>query len=366
MTPPCSTFDCLQTPPFRGTTGTGRYGTKCLTKENLESVKSETACSSFAARCAQRASELSVPWLVGLPAERPGKSHMLLLDEWSLPMSASVKRIYFDQCQFGSADKKPTLLFGTFPVALKASPSILNTGESNVRDGTESRCSEGYPAELCKQLAHKIWLAAVSRRTDVLRSACTTTVARTSRPGKAHLPCERVSSDNPCKALFTPRASEAQNLACLGGLRSCRRVRYRMPASCTRGALIQRALETVLSKIPGLESRCLRALGSDTDDAGPTAQNLAAARTSLTTLLPDAGPTPTWNDRFPTPVDHVLLAALRSWISDPDDQPEKWLQSGAPAGLVTMPLARHVFPVMDHFPANDPSDLGSVHKLRWR
>ena len=130
-----------------------------------------------------------------------------------------------------------------------------------------------------------------------------------------------------------------------------------MPASCTRGALIRRALETVLSKIPGLESRCLRALGSDTDDAGPTAQDLAAARTSLTTLLPDAGPTPTWNDRFPTPVDHVLLATLRSWISDPDDQPEKWLQSGAPAGLVTMPLAQGVFPVMDHFPANDPSDL---------
>ena len=163
----------------------------------------------------KRASELNVPWLVGLPAERPGKSHMLLLDEWSLPMSAIVERICFDQCQFGSADKKPTLLFGTLPVALKASPSILNTGESNVRDGTEPMCSEGYPAELCKQLAHKIWLAAVSRRTDVLRSACKTTLARTSRPGKAHLPCQRVSSDNPCRALFTPRASEAQNLACL-------------------------------------------------------------------------------------------------------------------------------------------------------
>ena len=234
---------------------------------------------------------------------------------------------------------------------------MLNNGESNVHDRTESMCSEGYPAELCKQLAHKIWHAAVSRRTDLLRSACKTTLARTSRPRKAHLPCERVSSDNPCKALFTPRASTTQNLACLGGLRSCRRVRYRMPEACTRGALIRRALETVLSKIPGLESRCLRALGSDTDDAGPTTQDLAAARTSLTTLLPDAGPTPTWNDRFPTPVDHVLLASLRSWISDPDDQPEKWLQSGAPAGLVTMPLARGIFPEMDHFPANDPSDL---------
>ena len=40
----------------------------------------ETACSLFTARCAQRASELGVSWLVELPAEHPGKYHMLQLD----------------------------------------------------------------------------------------------------------------------------------------------------------------------------------------------------------------------------------------------------------------------------------------------
>ena len=48
---------------------------------------------------------------------------------------------------------------------------------------------------------------------------------------------------------------------------------------------------------------------------------------------------------------------MRSWISDPDDQPEKWLRFGAPAGLASLPLARGVFPAIDHAPAIDPCDL---------
>ena len=80
-------------------------------------------------------------------------------------------------------------------------------------------------------------------------------------------------------------------------------------------------------------------------------------RTALADFLPGAGPAPPWNDHFPTPVDHVLLAALRSWISDPDDQPERWLRFGAPAGLTSIPLARGVFPAVDHAPAIDPCDL---------
>ena len=49
--------------------------------------------------------------------------------------------------------------------------------------------------------------------------------------------------------------------------------------------------------------------------------------------------------------------SLRSWISDPDDQPERWLRFGAPAGLASFPLARGVFPAVDHAPAIDPCDL---------
>ena len=159
-----------------------------------------------------------------------------------------------------------------------------------LRNGTEENrkflAPDGYPAELCKQLAHKVLLAAVNRRTVMLRFACSKVGVHTSRPGVAHLPCERVSSDNPCKVLLTPRVSEVQDLECLGGLRSCRRVRLRMPVSCARGLLIRRALENMLTQIPGLESRCLCAIGSDMDEAGPTAQDLASARAALADLLP--------------------------------------------------------------------------------
>ena len=34
-----------------------------------------------------------------------------------------------------------------------------------------------------------------------------------------------------------------------------------------------------------------------------------------------------------------------------------WLRFGAPAGLASLPLARGVFPAVDHAPAIDPCDL---------
>ena len=167
MSPPCSTFTCLRSRSLRGVTGKDRYGWQHLTKDELEAVKCETACSSFTARCAQRASELGVPWLVELPAEHPGKSHMLQLDEWSLPLSASIDRVYLDQCHFGSIDKKPTILVGTLPVARLSGRLLKNTDSINVLKGTEALPPGGYPAELCKQLAHKILLAAVNRSAQI-------------------------------------------------------------------------------------------------------------------------------------------------------------------------------------------------------
>ena len=59
MSPPCSTFNCLRSRSLR------RCGWQRLTKDELEAVKCETACSSFTARCAQRAPELGVPCMVG-------------------------------------------------------------------------------------------------------------------------------------------------------------------------------------------------------------------------------------------------------------------------------------------------------------
>ena len=140
-------------------------------------------------------------------------------------------------------NRQETYNLGWNLVARLSGRLLKNTDSINVLKETDALAPDGYPAELCKQLAHKILLAAVNQRTDMLRSACSKFGVHTSRPGIAHLPCERVSSDNPCKVLLTPRVSEAQDLECLGGLRSCRRVRLRMPVSCTRGLLIRRALE---------------------------------------------------------------------------------------------------------------------------
>ena len=47
MSPPCSTFSCLRSRSLRGVTGKDRYGWQHLTKDEMEAVRCETACSSF-------------------------------------------------------------------------------------------------------------------------------------------------------------------------------------------------------------------------------------------------------------------------------------------------------------------------------
>ena len=59
----------------------------------------------------------------------------------------------------------------------------------------------------------------------------------------------------------------------------------------------------------------------------------------------------------PTPVDHVLLAALRHEVRDSDDQPEILLRDGGPAGLALMPQSRGVFPLQERVPSGIPWEL---------
>ena len=191
MSPPCSTFTCLRSRSLRGVTGRDRYGWKRLTKDELEAVKCETACSSFAPRCAQRALELGVPWLVALPAEHNGKPHMLQLDEWSLPLSTSLHRVYLDQCHFGSTSTTPTIVVGTLPVAKLSVRLLKRADRTHVFSETDALAPDSYPAELCKQWAHTILPAAVNHRTVILCLACSKFGVHTSKPTVAHLPCGR-------------------------------------------------------------------------------------------------------------------------------------------------------------------------------
>jgi len=67
---------------------------------------------------------------------------------------------------------------------------------------------------------------------------------------------------------------------------------------------------------------------------------------------------PVHNDDYQTCVRANLLAAWRRAAGDPDDQPEQWLQLGAPAGIRQAPLDRKIFPVLiDEM--DDPELLGS-------
>jgi hypothetical protein len=59
-------------------------------------------------------------------------------------------------------------------------------------------------------------------------------------------------------------------------------------------------------------------------------------------------------------VNTVLLSLWRQAAVDPDDQPEQWLVSGAPAGFLRPILNRGIFPVYDPEVDVADADAGSL------
>ena len=81
---------------------------------------------------------------------------------------------------------------------------------------------------------------------------------------------------------------------------------------------------------------------------------------------------PVNNDTYSTTARAGLLSSWRRAANDPDDQPERWLVEGAPAGIRRMPEHRDVFPPVDD-EADDPELFGTADgdytystEQRWR
>ena len=108
------------------------------------------------------------------------------------PVHLALHRVYLDQCHFGSIYKKPTILVGTLSVAKLSARLLKRADRIDVFNETDALASDGYPAELCKQLALKILLAAVNHRTVMLRLACAKFGVHTSKPSVAWVVCVRV------------------------------------------------------------------------------------------------------------------------------------------------------------------------------
>jgi hypothetical protein len=92
------------------------------------------------------------------------------------------------------------------------------------------------------------------------------------------------------------------------------------------------------------------AIGSEDEDPGPSADELAKIRQCLCEVLNFSEPMPEHNPSHPTPIDYVLLERWVELAQDPDDQVCLWLRQGAPAGLSCEPESRGIFPLVSDTP----------------
>ena len=102
----------------------------------------------------------------------------------------------------------------------------------------------------------------------------------------------------------------------------------------------------------------MQALGSDAPDPGPTPAMVEHARQIIMNAVKG---TNRWTPsaEFPTPVRWDLLDDWRRAAEDPDSEPPRWLQHGAPAGIEEEVVDMGVFPasVEDEDMAQHYSDL---------
>ena len=139
---------------------------------------------------------------------------------------------------------------------------------------------------------------------------------------------------------------ELENETCLSGLRNPKLAVEKVPGLWQIGMQIRAALEKLLQDDSAILDACLRGVGVDGDEAGPTKEMTEAARHAIFKTLNSDVIEDLASPDLPTPIQHSLLAAWRRCASDPDDQVDIWLREGAPAGLARLPLERGIFPAI--------------------
>ena len=126
---------------------------------------------------------------------------------------------------------------------------------------------------------------------------------------------------------------------------------------------MRRILDEFLEHRPRVIDECLAALGSDAPDVGPSDETLNELRPLLARHFDITDVDAVTNDDVTSPIRAGLLKAWGLRASDPGVVAADWLQYGAPAGILDMPLLAGVFPLAaatevpaDPILLDDPAD----------
>ncbi len=352
------------------------------------------------------------------PVARPGQPSITLLPEMREVLGRrGVRRIQVDQCVFGAPTSKPTLFavhcveiseeecgrlqcshpsrwwrrppdgkrrWGAHP-SLRGKvwevPEELWTEDMRLlRPGSDTpwltRGAAAYPGRLNAWLAAKLHSAAQAARVapgaaiDAAAgsSSAPPGMVRTGRWANTLVRSDMAAGRQPSDKLqFASRLrpappdakAEAERVA-LGGMRTPASAVARLRSVAHMGSKIREAFFEMFVENPDMVSRALEAVGSSAEDASPPASYVALARQRLARAVGCREDDAATLGLAGTQVRAGLLGAWRMAAGDPDDQPERWLREGGPAGVRLVPEHRGVYPPVDDEAPDDPEELATL------
>ncbi len=406
-------------PPLRGASPETIFGLPGLTAAQRERLRCGTLLAMRSAEGLWLCIEFTIPFIFEQPAPREGRPHMTRLPPFkAIREHPEVVSKLVDQCQFTAPTSKTTELL-LYRISgsdgpIQATPIVCDhphrswtvpwSGESywgahprltgrqwaipteDWRPHMRGRPPSGefltqatafYPPAFNAMLAH--WLVASTTVPATPHCAHETSglpsfvrvgqwgnaLVKTdegSRPLKRGHDAISAAADTLSKPPVTQNTPLAQppavhaGHATVGGMRRTVASLKRLPASATAiGLQIAAAVDMHLSQHPAALDAALAAIGAGNEAPPLAAEHVDGVRRILSAVLQpeDISQSPL-SETFPG-----ILGAWRAAAGDPDDMPEQWLRSGAPAGVSLDVPSRGIFPAYSE--SDDARDMDPEH-----
>ena len=139
-----------------------------------------------------------------------------------------------------------------------------------------------------------------------------------------------------------------ENQQAVGGMRRPQWSNSRIPSLGDFGNKVRNFLDEFLNQHPELENQCIKDIGKDVENPGPSEECLDEARHLFGDLVGVKDIGPIKQGDFSTEIRANLLEGWRNLANDPDWAVTSWLcGDGVPSGLRRQPEDCGIFPKMD-------------------
>jgi hypothetical protein len=389
--PPCTTYSKLRSrpggpPPVRGVAGACRYGLPGLSVANKELVRKHNIISIRVAELLHIFTELQCPWIFENPAAVAGEVSILNLDEYQRLLSApSVHHVIGIQCTFGAISSKPTswvscrIMLDDMPHKCPHSKRMWFNDRTGVGTAARHRPTAGtdtYSSTQTVRTAPGLFVprapfvsAKLAAYPDLLNrylvaklSAAINVLPKQSlkRPSPVILdkaPAHRTFTEaiawrQRLRGIVEPDAKEMADMLAIGGLRnaadSVGRLHTVQAFGITLGDELRKLLManfTECSAAGHIEdawvNQTCSLIGTKRDDARPPLEAVEAVKA---VIMRHTGSDGIVAPGAKTRINSTLLGGWQASAGDPDNQVDKWLVHGAPAGILSQPKDVGIFP----------------------